>query len=234
MTGKKVPKDRRPERGNLVGRTADALRDIAFAAEEGELLGSLQDLSRRLGVGVITLQKAARVLEHEGVLKARRGPGGGYSASRPDAASLERLLAGFLRTHPASFGEVLNITSLLFTELCGAAAEVRDPRLLGELVKVQEALRDGTARTDQAAFEAEFQDLLFRMVEWPLFELLTRVTLRFASTAMDRQPLGQLGATDAWRKGRERIVAAIIAGDPELARFEADRSNRRVLLDRFR
>jgi DNA-binding IscR family transcriptional regulator len=36
----------------------------------------------------VTVQQAARVLEHEGLLAVRRGPGGGYYGTRPDEAAL--------------------------------------------------------------------------------------------------------------------------------------------------
>lgn len=101
---------------NLVGQIAERLRERIFAAAAGSQIGSLQDLAATLGVGIVTVQQAARILEHEGLLEVRRGPGGGYYGKRPDAAALERLMAGFLRTQPDSFNEALNITSLLFTE----------------------------------------------------------------------------------------------------------------------
>lgn len=221
----------RGPRRNLVGDTAAALRELVFAARPGELVGSLQDLSRSLGVGIVTLQQVARVLEHEGLLDARRGPRGGYYAARPDAAALERALAAFLRTHPASFREALNITSLLFTELAAAAATCRDETLREQLASVRVRLeQDGDF--DFAEFEHDFQHLLFRMVEWPLFELLTEVTLRFAASGglADSPPST---STQEWKEGRSRIIAAILAGDPELARFEAERSNRRSVLRRI-
>jgi hypothetical protein len=67
------------------------------------------------------------------------------------------------------------------------------------------------------------------MVNRPLFELLTRVTLRFAQS----RPAGSAfrGAFDPsdWQAGRRRIIDAILRNDAGLARFEADRSNRQVL-----
>lgn len=213
---------------NLVSETADALREQVFASEPGDLLGSLQDLAKGLGVGIVTLQQAARLLEHEGLLEARRGPGGGYYGTRPDEAALERSIAVYLRTHPASFGEALNITSLLFNEICAAAAGCEDADLRAELAALAARIETSESETDRGGFEADFQDLLFRMVRWPLFELLTQVTLRFAGTrdarVIDEQALA------AWKAGRHRIIAAILAGDGELARFEAERSNRRAVM----
>jgi GntR family transcriptional repressor for pyruvate dehydrogenase complex len=217
------------QRRNLVGETAGALRERVFAATPGELIGSLQDLARLLGVGIVTLQQAARVLEHEGLLEARRGPGGGYYGTRPGAAALERAVAGFLRTHPASFKEALNITSLLFTELAAAAADCAEPALRDELATLGARVETCTTQAARGTFEHDFQNLLFRMVDWPLFELLTRVTLGFAGDAQSTiLPDGP--AIADWQAGRRRIIAAILSGDAELARFEADRSNRRVML----
>jgi GntR family transcriptional regulator, transcriptional repressor for pyruvate dehydrogenase complex len=220
-------------RRNLVGETAEELRRRSFAAEPGALLGSLNDLAKVLGVGIVTLQQAARVVEHEGLLTARRGPGGGYHAARPDAAALDRALSSFLRTHPGSFREALNITSLLFTELAAAAARCADARLRDELAQLQASLRAQEPDYDHAAFEHAFQDLLFRMVDWPLFALLTQVTLRLAESSSPGQDIASSTMSSEWRAGRLRIIAAILAGDPDLARFEADRSNRRLVLQRM-
>ena len=73
------------------------------------------------------------------------------------------------------------------------------------------------------------------MVERPLFELLTRVTLRFATSRPKTEPIyGDAAAVEGWKAGRHRIIEAILRRDEALARFEADRSNRRVVLDWLR
>lgn len=216
----------RQDRITLAGKTAEALRLRVFASTPGDLLGSLRQLAAELGVGIVTVQQAARVLEHEGLLAARRGPGGGYYAARPDASAVERAVLMYLRTHPASFGEALNLTSLLFIELAGAAANCDDAGLRRHLAALIDDLEACAAPEDWGRFEAAFQDLLFRMVDWPLFELLTRVTLNIGVSS--GQP--ELRPDATWKAGRGRIIAAILAGDPELARFEAERSNRRAVL----
>jgi DNA-binding FadR family transcriptional regulator len=217
-------------KGNLVGATADRLRDMVFMAEPDSLVGSLQDLAKALEVGIVTLQQAARVLEHEGLLEARRGPGGGYYGTRPDSAALERSIAAYLRSNPSSFEEALNITSLLFNELVPAAAACTDAALRGELDRLARRLGNCASASDCGSFESDFQDLLFRMVDWPLFKLLTVVTLQVGVTKSGRLLRGGERAIMDWRAGRQRIISAILQGDAELARFEADRSNRRVVL----
>lgn len=216
-----------------VQATADRLRDMIFTHEPDERIGSLNGLAEALGVGIVTVQQAARVLEHEGILEVRRGPGGGYYGRRPDAASLERSLAAYMRAQPQSWEEALDITSLLFNELCAAAAGCTDDALHDELRAFDTRVDDCASEADMATLELDFQDLLFRMVERPLFELLTRVTLRFAASRPSTIYQGVI-AVGEWRTGRHRIIDAILRRDRELARFEADRSNRRVLLQRVR
>jgi len=206
------------------------MRERIFAQGEGEQIGSLPDLARDLGVGIVTVQQAARILEHEGLLEVRRGPGGGYYGRRPDAASLERSLAAYMRTEPASWEEALDMTSLLFNELCAAAAGCSDSPSQDSLRTFSRKLAGVDSDEDVAELELEFQDILFRMVNRPLFELLTRVTLRFAQTRPDVPTVRRAFGSGEWKAGRCRIIDAILREDRELARFEADRSNRRILL----
>lgn len=217
-------------RRNLVANAVERLRERIFAQAPGDLIGSLPELARALGVGIVTVQQAARILEHEGLLDVRRGPGGGYYGARPDAAALERSLAAYMRSQPASWQESLDMTSLLFNELCAAAAGCRAPALLAELRDFARRVPEAASMEDVARGELEFQDLLFRMVQRPLFELLTRVTLRFStSQAHDGVYRGALGL-EVWIAGRRLIIDAILRHDEALARFEANRNNREVIL----
>ncbi len=218
-----------PGRRQVVQSAADALREMIFSRPAGEQIGSLPDIARALGVGIVSIQQAARILEHEGLLEVRRGPGGGYYGRRPDIDALERSLAAYMRARPASWAEALDMTSLLFNELVAAAAGCAGEQARKDLAAFSARL-DGEDGAHGPALEMEMQDLLFRMVNRPLFELLTRVTLRF-SASLQPEPGTQPAFPPApWRESRPRIIAAILAGDRELARFEADRGNRRIVL----
>lgn len=126
------------------------------------------------------------------------------------------------------------MTSLLFNELCAAAAGCGDEALRDELEKFDGRVDLCRNEADMATLELDLQDLLFHMVDRPLFELLTRVTLRFASSQLSEAIYEGVIAVEEWKAGRHRIIDAILRRDEELARFEADRSNRRVVLQRFR
>ncbi|WP_334183987.1 FadR/GntR family transcriptional regulator [Novosphingobium sp.] len=215
---------------NLVARTTETLRERIFACDAGTLLGALHELARELEVGIVTLQQAARVLEHEGLLEVRRGPGGGYYGTRPNEAALERALHSYMRMNPASYEEALDMTSLLFTELATAAARCTDASLRDKLAVLGERAASFRTMAEFGPFELEFQELLFQMVRRPLFEMLTRVTLHYAS-ARASPVVETFGEGVAfWRAGRRRIIAAILANDPDLTRFEANRQNREVVM----
>ncbi|MCT2399297.1 FadR/GntR family transcriptional regulator [Novosphingobium mangrovi (ex Huang et al. 2023)] len=215
---------------NLVAATAQVLRERIFAQAPGTLIGSLHDLARSLEVGIVTLQQAARVLEHEGLLEVRRGPGGGYYGARPDDAALERALDAYFRVHPTTYEEALDMTSLLFNELVAAAAGCTDADLRAQLQALQQRLEAYDSDAALGTFEIEFQELLFQMVRRPLFEMLTRVTLHYAASYPSPTVHALAHDIESWKAGRHRIMAAILANDGALARFEADRSNRAAIV----
>lgn len=218
-------------RRQVVQVAAEQLRVRIFARPAGEQIGSLPELARDLGVGIVTVQQAARILEHEGLLEVRRGPGGGYYGRRPDRSDLERVLGAYMRSDPASWKEVLDITSLLFNRLCASAARCGDPAHHAALRDVARRIAACDDEAGLAELETALQDALFAMVERPLFELLTHVALGFARTPQSHETMFAAFGLDAWKEGRRRIIDAILRRDPELAHFEADRQNRQKLVE---
>src|SRR5579862_179332 len=122
-------KQQKDPRRRLVPTTVAKLRALILARAPGSQIGSLTELAELLGVGVVTLQQAARILEHEGLLLVRRGPGGGYYGTRPDEAALERSVAAYLRVHGFGHRESQQMLSLLDCEIVPAAARCTDSTL---------------------------------------------------------------------------------------------------------
>lgn len=219
----------------LVQATAEVLRQRILACDPGERIGALREIADEFEVGIVTLQQVARILELEGLLEVRRGPGGGYFGRRPDIQTLEGLLSAYMRSQPSSWEEALDITSLLFIELCAAAAAADIPDGMRAM------LEGFVLRLDQfdpaqeiGVLEEDFQMLLFELVDRPLFELLTRVTLHLSQSPSAIGAAGGLISSGLWLEGRRRIIAAILAGDVPLARFESQRSNRDIILASIR
>jgi GntR family transcriptional repressor for pyruvate dehydrogenase complex len=226
MDAKAAPKIPRRQ---LVLAAAAQLRDVILAREPNTQIGSLNEVAELLGVGIVTVQQAARILEHEGLLAVRRGPGGGYYGTRPDEAALERAFAAYLRVHGFSNRESHRMLSLLDCEIVPAAAACTDESLRHGIRGLLERVDHCESREQRVAFESELRDLLFKMVARPLLELVCRVTqgLYMHSEAPPFFP-GKEGY-DAWRGARRRILEAILKQDEELAQFEAERYRHLVL-----
>jgi len=221
--------DTRAQRHDLVRTAAAKLRELILAREPGAQIGSLNEVSDILGVGIVTVQQAARVLEHEGLLTVRRGPGGGYYGARPDDAALERALATYLRVHCSVRSEAREIISLIDCELSAAAADCGSEELRAELSALGASLSACDTPESRVNWEYRLRAQLFRMVDRPLFELIMRVSIQvYDSAASTLIYAGEAGVA-AWRLEHERVIAAILGQDRELARFEAERHRRDFL-----
>lgn len=216
-------------RRQLVQAAAAKLRDVILTREPGAQIGSLNEVAELLGVGIVTVQQAARILEHEGLLAVRRGPGGGYYGTRPDEAALERAFAAYLRVHGFGHRESQQMLALLDCEIAPAAAACQDETLREVARSLLERVDGCESAEQRIGFETQLRELLLKMVARPLIELVCRVTqgLYVQSSAPPLFP-GKAGF-DAWRSGRRRILEAILARDEELAQFEAERYRRFVL-----
>jgi DNA-binding FadR family transcriptional regulator len=220
-------------RRQLVQATAAKLRDLILARDPGTQIGSLNEVAELLGVGIVTVQQAARILEHEGLLAVRRGPGGGYYGTRPDEAALERSFAAYLRVHGFGYRESQRMLSLLDCEIVPAATRCQDESLREAIRALLERVDQCESADQRIAFEIELRELLFKMVARPLIELVCRVTQRLYVQSGSPPIFAGKEGVDAWRAGRRRILEAILKQDEELALFEAERY-RRVVLARLR
>lgn len=231
--GSKIRRKLKLPKPHLVQDTAATLRDIILAREPETLIGSLQDVAQLLGVGIVTVQQAARILEHEGLLSVRRGPGGGYYGTRPDEAALERLFAAYLRVRGFSYRESQEMLSVLDCEIMPAAARCTDEVLRQGVRKLLARVDLCETADNRVELEIELRDLLFRMVERPLIEMLCRVTLSLYAHPRNTAIFAGQEGVAAWKSDRRRILQAVLAQDEELTRFEAER-HRRLVLDGLR
>ena len=209
--------------------TAAKLRELILSREPGAQIGSLNEVAQLLDVGIVTVQQAARILEHEGLLAVRRGPGGGYYGTRPDEAARERSIAAYLRVHGFGHRESQQMLSLLDCEIVPAAARSRDSALRESVRKLLDQVGRCDSTEARVAFEKELRDLLLKMVAKPLIELLCRVTHRLYVHSGAPLVFTDQEGVEAWKAGRRRILTAILEQDEELAQFEAERYRRLVV-----
>jgi DNA-binding FadR family transcriptional regulator len=213
----------------LVQIAAAKLRELILDQEPETQIGSLREVAAQLGVGIVTVQQAARILEHEGLLAVRRGPGGGYYGTRPDEAVLERMIAAYIRVHGSAYLEAREMMSLLNCELAAAAANCTQPELHKEMRALLPHIDSCDTEELRIAWETDLHALLCRMADRPVVALLSRVTMRLhKNTPIPTVFPGEAGVM-AWKQNRCRLIQAILQQDEELARFEAMRNRAHLL-----
>ena len=138
----------RVSRAELVARELE--REIVDRREAGDRLGTKDDLRKRFGVAVATVNEAVRLLETRGLIEARPGPGGGVFVSGPATrVAMSHVVLGF-KSGSTSYGECLEVRDALEPLIEGHAARhhrASDIRELNRIVKSMEAACD-----DPAAF----------------------------------------------------------------------------------
>jgi DNA-binding FadR family transcriptional regulator len=227
--------DEKKEISSLAGRfivreTAAKIRKLVLASAPDTRLGSLRGLADSFGVGIVTVQQAARILEYEGLLEVRRGQRGGYFGRRPNEAALERSIAAYMHEHGSVHFEAMDIMSQLLVDLAAAAAHCKNEALFAELNALLPTIESCSGEDSRIDFEDELLEILFRMVDKPFTHLLSRITMRlYRSRRTQTLFRGKEGHFD-WQHSRSRLIRAVLERDAALARFEATR-NRQMLLN---
>jgi DNA-binding FadR family transcriptional regulator len=133
----------RVSRAELVARELE--REITSEREPGQRLGTKEDLRKRFGVAVATVNEAVRLLETRGMIEARPGPGGGVFVARPSARiAFSHAVLGFT-SGSTTYEECLEVRDALEPLIDRHAARyhrVSDIREMNRIVKSMEAVKD--------------------------------------------------------------------------------------------
>ena len=212
-------------RTSAVDQAARALRDIAMNREEGQLVGSEDELMTRLGVSRPTLRQAAALVAQEHLIEIKRGVNGGYFASRPSSITVARIAAIYLEAHDAKLRELVRAVEPIRHELAQLAARNRDPEALsalGAFLDKERALDEQGGANDYLTFlktERELGRLIGRASGNLLLELFLNITYDLAArvSGTDDVYAHRPDRIEQYRLHRNQMVAAILSGDEEMA-----------------
>lgn len=208
---------------SAVDRIVQDLRGMALAATEGTYLGSEEMLSRQFGTSAPTLRQAARLLEHEGVLKVKRGVRGGYYATRPRIDDITRVGGTYLRATPHSMQHIASVMDAVTPLVIRLA--IKSERICEFAQFLDQA--PGDPAPDHFEEESRFIRLLMELTGNSALQLMHAMFFQFGRTVPRRQP-SDSEAVASLRQLRVSLAQALIDGDVERATEIALSRHRRI------
>jgi DNA-binding FadR family transcriptional regulator len=91
--------------------------------DAGAWLASEPELIERFGLSRAIIREAVRILEHEGIARMRRGPGGGLFVVAPDSKAVSHSAALWLRFNRAELSDLSANRELIESHCAGWAAQ---------------------------------------------------------------------------------------------------------------
>ncbi|MGE4533845.1 MULTISPECIES: FadR/GntR family transcriptional regulator [Halomonas] len=192
----------------------------------GDRLPSEAELMARLDVSKGTIRESTRVLEAQGLVETRTGPGGGVFVCRMSEAKATALLSHYFYFQDVSIRDVYQIRLALEPELAASLAGkvgAEDlARLRDSLHSYAEPAGDMEGERQQHMESLRFHEMLAELAGGnPLLSFIIRFIVQVLSDLTVYRRLYEPGAHQIGPTGcryHARILDAIEAGDAELAR----------------
>lgn len=216
------PNKARSSKSGIVAKATSKLRALSLEHAEGAYLGSQEDLMRRLGVGRVTLQQAAHILDRQRLIAVRRGVNGGYFACRPDERGVQEALETYIQSRRVDFRDVHHISNVLGTEMARLACLSRDAEgeaRLREIIDRMSKLDVRSGVHEMLQVDLELTKAICALAANPLGEIVLLATWRlfFSTGPGDIVPTQE--DREAWRRARLNLAEAVIAHDEHLAQI---------------
>lgn len=208
---------RSEKRSEIVAR--EIVRDISSRKlPPGSKLPAEADMLATYGVGRATLREALRVLEVQGIISIKPGPGGGPVVGSAHPKDFGRMATLYLQLLGATFRELADARLALEPLMARLAAERRD---YADVEGLTEALgRAAVVTLDEdaswAQVSTEFHGRIASMSGNPILDL---IALALKEVWVDRITGAMVPRQDRNKvqSDHDEIVRAIIEGDGERA-----------------
>lgn len=167
----------------------------------GSSFGTEAEILERMNVSRPTLREGLRILESQGVLSLRPGPGGGIIVAKPNVEVIAHAMSVYLRLNDVPFVEILKARMTIEPALVrGAAMHGTDAHFdeMEATIRVMEA----PGCTDQSIYDEnrKFHSVIARASANPVVEVFWATISILASGEADQIKYS--------RKNRAHIIAA--------------------------
>jgi GntR family transcriptional repressor for pyruvate dehydrogenase complex len=216
-----------PQRRSRPVQVADRIKDwvVERDLKTGARLPSEAEMIAQFAVSKGTVREAMRILEAQGLIVTRTGPGGGSFVGRVSAERAKALLANYFYFEELSIADIYQLRKLLEPELAAGMAGRLSPDQLA-------ALRDLATRYDRPAQSPEeerdqhvtslrFHETLAGFGGNPLLAFCVSFMARMLSDLTVYRRLYEPHNEELWSRGRRHqidLVDALERGDGEAAR----------------
>jgi GntR family transcriptional regulator, transcriptional repressor for pyruvate dehydrogenase complex len=199
----------------------DVVHDIIVGQlRPGDRLTSEATMLEQYGVSRESLREGLRLLEVQGLISLRRGPGGGPVVGTVDPAHLGRISTLYYHTAGATYRELFEAWQLAEATLAEWAARNRDAALRAAAMKpymVDEAEPDERTIEEFVETHARFHGAIASLVENKVLEIslqtMGQIVSHHAAVTRDPREL-----RDTIEHDHHRLAQAISAGHPRRAR----------------
>ncbi len=208
-------------------RVAEAIKQWVMDEgwQPGQRLPTETELIDRFGMAKSTIREAVRILEAQGLVKSRTGPGGGVFVHQVSEARAAALLGNYFYFQHLSIDDIYQIREALEPELAASLAGKLTEEQLGALRAVMASYSrpaaDAEEEREQHIASLRFHALLAEMSGNPLLRFLIRFTANLLAEITVARGLYTPPNPELWSSGKDyqaRLLQALRDGDGAAAR----------------
>lgn len=176
--------------------------------DEGAQFPSEGQIIERSGFSRATVREALRLIEAEGLIVTRRGPGGGVRVGRPDLAATTQSIAVHLAMSDATMGDMFVFRRMVEKEAARLAATHATPE---QLLALENYVGEPHGPVGQVV---DFHDLIAEATGNEFFRVILKVVVSLAGWHTPDEGLSEQDLQHA-QAAHAKVVARIAAADAD-------------------
>ena len=208
-------------------QVAEAIKSwvVEQGLRAGDRLPPEAELIERFGMAKGTIREAMRVLEAQGLVKTRTGPGGGVFVHEVSRERARALLSNYFYFKDLTIADIYQLRRALEPEVVASLAGKLSSEVLAEL-EATIASYDAPSQSieeerEQHVNSLRFHKILARESHNPLLSFTLDFMIEVLSDLTIHRELYAPPNVELWEKGRDfqrRVLTALREGDADEAR----------------